>query len=157
MTAPAKQLPPPVPAGTPYAQGETAVAYADGASRGNPGAAAFGCAYARLDGTVLCGEGEVIGHATNNVAEYRGAIAALERLAAWGVRRAVLRMDSELVVRQARGQYRVKQPHLQQLHARLLGAARGLEDVDFQHVPRAKNAIADGLANRALDAPPPQA
>ena len=129
------------------------MAYADGASRGNPGAAAYGCAYALEDGTLLCGEGAVIGETTNNVAEYRGAIAAVERLAAWGVRRATLRMDSQLVVRQALGEYRVKQPHLKPLHAQLLAAARRLEDLAYEHVPRAQNAVADALANRALDEP----
>jgi ribonuclease HI len=139
------------PAASPYPAGHTALAYADGASRGNPGPAAFGCVYALDDGTVLCGEGEFIGPATNNVAEYRGALACLQRLLHWDVRRAIVRLDSQLVVRQMLGEYRVKNTQLAVLYAQAQKLVGQFEAVDFQHVPRAENALADRLANHALD------
>jgi ribonuclease HI len=147
----ATTLPPAPPVQNPYPPGSEAVVLADGACRGNPGPAAYGCAYADAAGRMLCGEGVAIGHATNNVAEYRGAIAALERLSGWGVRRAVLRLDSQLVVRQVTGAYRVKDPVLQQLHGTLVQRVRAFERLQVEHVPRAQNAVADALANHALD------
>ena len=139
------------PSTSPYAEGQEAIAYADGASRGNPGPAAYGCVYA-VEDLPLCGEGETIGHATNNVAEYRGALAALRRLHAWGVARVTLRLDSQLVVRQMQGQYKVKNEGLKPLYRQLVGLVSQFERVRFEHVPREQNALADRMANEALDA-----
>jgi ribonuclease HI len=95
--------------------------------------------------------GERIGHATNNVAEYRGAIAALEKAKALGLTEIELRMDSELIVKQLGGQYRVRQPALQALKRRLDDVIRGFRRFRVRHVPREENGEADRLANEALD------
>jgi len=147
----AEDLPPPCPRSSPFGSSSPAVANTDGASRGNPGPAAYGCVYSTADGVVLCGEGAAFGVATNNVAEYRGAIAALERLLRWKVDRVVLRLDSQLVVRQLNGSYRVKDAGLKPLHARAMELIARFSSVELQHVPRAENALADRLANQALD------
>ena len=131
--------------------------FADGAARGNPGPAAYGFVLDTPDGTSLAECGERIGVATNNVAEYRGLIAGLERALALGVRAIDVRMDSELVVRQIDGAYRVRHPGLIPLHARAGELLRRFEHWRIAHVPRAGNARADRLANEALDgasAPP---
>ena len=141
----------PATAESPFPAGALAMAWADGASRGNPGPAAWGCVYTTEDGEPLCGEAATLGETTNNVAEYRGCIAALERMQAWGVRRGVLRLDSELVVRQINGQYKVRQEHLKPLVARAQSLRAGFEQMRIEHVPRKQNAIADALANAALD------
>lgn len=141
----------PATAESPFPAGEPGVAYADGASRGNPGPAAWGCVYTTGDGEPLCGEAATLGETTNNVAEYRGCIAALERMRAWGVRRGVLRLDSELVVKQISGQYRVRQEHLKPLAARAQALRAGFDEMRIEHVPRRQNALADALANAALD------
>jgi probable phosphoglycerate mutase len=94
---------------------------------------------------------ERLGLATNNVAEYRGLIAGLEAALALGARRVEVRMDSELLVRQAIGRYRVKNPGLIPLHNRVVGLRSRFDEVVFRHVPRAQNKHADALANRALD------
>ena len=88
---------------------------------------------------------------TNNVAEYRGLIAALEAALALGARRVEARMDSELLVRQAIGRYRVKNPGLIPLHNRVLALRTRFDEVVFRHVPRTQNKHADALANQALD------
>jgi probable phosphoglycerate mutase len=137
---------------SPFPKGSDATAYADGASRGNPGPAAYGVAYTLADGTPLAREAAAIGEATNNVAEYRGLLAALERLRQWGVRRATLRLDSELVVRQMQGRYKVKNEGLKPLHARARQLTAAFSHLNFEHVPREQNRIADKLANLALDA-----
>lgn len=129
----------------------SAVAYSDGASRGNPGPAAYGIRIVAADGMELFAGGERIGHATNNVAEYRGAIAALEKAKALGLTEIELRMDSELIVKQLGGQYRVRQPALQALKRRLDDVIRGFRRFRVRHVPREENGEADRLANEALD------
>lgn len=136
---------------SPYPDGARAVVFTDGASRGNPGPAAYGCVYALDDGTVLCAEGVGIGEDTNNVAEWKGCIAALERLAAWGVADAVLRLDSELVVKQMRGVYKVKKEHLRPLYDRARTLSAKIPTLRIEHVRRADNALADAMANAALD------
>lgn len=145
-----QEIPAP-PAQSPFPEGATAYAWADGASRGNPGAAAFGVVYTLDDGTVLCGEHGALGTTTNNVAEWRGCVAALQRLRGWGVKRAVIRLDSQLVVRQVQGQYKVKQPHLKPFHAQALKLVETFDHFAIEHVPRAENALADAMANAALD------
>ncbi|RKZ14807.1 ribonuclease H [bacterium] len=136
---------------SPFPAGALAVAFADGASRGNPGDASYGCVYTTEDGEPLCGEALKLGKTTNNVAEYRGCIAALSRLKSWGVTRGVVRLDSELVVKQVNGLYKVRQEHLKPLVAQARELRDGFVQMRIEHVRRAKNALADGLANAVLD------
>ncbi|MBE0566755.1 MAG: ribonuclease HI family protein [Krumholzibacteria bacterium] len=126
--------------------------HTDGASRGNPGPAAVGIVFGVKDGPALCVHGEAIGRATNNVAEYRAAVIALEHCRRWGVRRVHLVMDSELIVRQLHGAYRVKSPDLRPLYQQVVFLSRGLQEFRVRHVKRELNAHADAVANRALDA-----
>ena len=130
---------------------ETWIVYTDGASRGNPGPASYGAVVIDSTGKVRAERSEVIGITTNNVAEYRGLIAGLEAALALGAKRVEVRMDSELIVRQAIGRYRVKNPALISLHNRVLALRSQFDGVVFRHVPRAQNKLADALANRALD------
>lgn len=125
--------------------------FTDGASRGNPGPAAIGIVFRRKGGEDLAGHHEAIGRATNNVAEYRAVVTALEFCQKWGVRRVHLRLDSELIVRQLLGMYRVKSPELRPLYQQVVFLSRGLAEFQVIHVRREQNAHADALANRALD------
>lgn len=140
-----------VTAKSPFAEGAIAVAYADGACRGNPGQASYGCVYTTEDGEPLCGEAATLGKTTNNVAEYRGCIAALSRLKAWGVARGIVRLDSELVVKQVNRQYKVRQDHLKPLVAEAQELCKSFDQMRIEHVRRKQNVWADGLANAALD------
>jgi len=126
--------------------------YTDGASRGNPGPAAIGVVFRQQDGPALCGHGETIGRATNNQAEYRAVLAALEHCSRWGVGRVHLFVDSELIARQLAGTYRVKSQDLLPLYQQVVHLARQFREFRVRHVPRARNAHADHLANLALDA-----
>jgi len=127
------------------------VAYADGASRGNPGPSSFGAVVFDTDGKELHSVSQAIGHSTNNQAEYRGAIAALEAALGLGANEVELRMDSELIVRQLSGRYKVRNPKLIPLHNRMLYLRTRFDRVSIVHVPRAQNKVADRLANAALD------
>lgn len=129
------------------------VAYSDGASRGNPGPAAIGIRLLDANGAELWAEGRTIGRATNNVAEYRGAIAVLEKARELGIDELELRMDSELVVRQLQGRYRVKEPSLMTLKSHVDRLLRGFRSVQVSHVRREENRETDQLANEALDQP----
>ena len=129
-----------------------ATLYTDGGSRGNPGPAAYGFVLEDEDGTVLATEGEAIGVATNNVAEYRGLIAGLRRARELHVDELDVVSDSELLVKQMRGEYKVKNETLWKLVVEAANVARALGTVEYRHVPRADNEIADGLVNQALDA-----
>jgi len=133
---------------------DTWVAYADGASRGNPGPAAIGAVIYDPQGREVYRLSRKIGRATNNVAEYRAAIAALEAAIALGVSRIELRIDSELVVRQLGGRYKVRNPTLKKLFARLLELRRRFEALEAVSIPRLENRLADKLANEALDRGP---
>jgi ribonuclease HI len=124
---------------------------ADGGSRGNPGPGALGYVLCDASGSEVEARGEFLGTCTNNVAEYRALIAGLEAAARLGVRSLVVRMDSELVVRQMLGQYKVKNEGLKPLHAEARKAATKLGSVRFESVPRDDNGRADGLVNEALD------
>jgi ribonuclease HI len=126
--------------------------YTDGGARGNPGPAAYGFVLEADDGTVLSAAGEAIGEATNNVAEYRGLIAGLARAAELAVPELEVRSDSELLVKQMRGEYRVKNPALRTLSLEAARIAREIGKVDYVHVRREKNELADRLVNEALDA-----
>ena len=124
----------------------------DGGARGNPGPAAYGYVLEAADGTVLDARGEAIGTATNNVAEYRALLAGLERAVELGVDELEVVSDSELLVKQMRGEYKVKNATLRELweEARLL--AGRLERVEYTAVRREANELADALVNEALDA-----
>ncbi len=123
----------------------------DGGARGNPGPAAIGVVVRDADGAVLEEHGERIGRATNNVAEYRALLAGIESAAALGASELELRGDSELVVRQVEGRYKVKNPDMRELHAAVKQALGPFESWSIRHVPRAENADADRLVNQALD------
>jgi probable phosphoglycerate mutase len=127
------------------------VAYIDGGARGNPGPAGYGVRVEHSDGELIEEIAESIGVATNNVAEYSALIAALDWARRHGHRRLHVRSDSLLLVQQMLGNYKVKNPGLQPLHARARMLAREVGDVTFEHVGRAKNAHADRLANTAMD------
>jgi ribonuclease HI len=128
------------------------VVHTDGAARGNPGPAGIGVQITSVDGDVLAEIAEGLGETTNNVAEYTAAIRGLERAAELGATAVTLRTDSQLLVNQLTGVYRVKTPHLQPLHRRLRSLAAGFDRVTYEHVPRARNADADRLANEGVDA-----
>lgn len=132
-----------------------ATLFADGGSRGNPGPAASGAVLLDADGALLEEVGEYLGIATNNVAEWTALLLGLQAAANRGIRRLAVRLDSELVVRQMRGEYRVKHVDLQPLHRRALALLRRFEHVDVRHVPRKQNAAADALVNSVLDAQAP--
>ena len=104
------------------------------------------------DGTVLASEGEPIGVATNNVAEYSGLIAGLQKAVELHVPQLEVVSDSELMVKQMRGEYRVKNEALRALFDEATALARRLENVEYRHVKRAHNELADRLVNEALDA-----
>jgi ribonuclease HI len=127
------------------------VAYADGASRGNPGPSAIGVVIFDGEGREVHRESRRVGHGTNNEAEYRAAIAALEATLGLGASRVELRMDSELVVRQLTGRYRVRNPRLAPLYGRAVDLRRRFQSVTFRNLPRVDNRLADTLANQALD------
>ena len=124
----------------------------DGGARGNPGPAAFAYVLEAEDGTVLAAHGEAIGRATNNVAEYRGLVAGLERALELGVDELEVVSDSELLVRQMTGVYRVKNAALTDLSVEAARVARRLRRVEYRAVPREQNELADRLVNEALDA-----
>ncbi|MCW2729734.1 MAG: Phosphoglycerate mutase [Mycobacterium sp.] len=126
---------------------------ADGGSRGNPGPAGYGAVVWSANRERLLAETkESIGHATNNVAEYRGLIAGLEQAAELGATEVAAQLDSKLVVEQMSGRWRVKHPDLIPLQQRALELARTFNSITYTWIPRAKNAHADRLANEAMDA-----
>ena len=127
------------------------VAYIDGGARGNPGPAGYGVRIEAPDGTLIEEFGDSIGVATNNVAEYRALLAALEWAARHGRDQLHVRSDSLLLVQQMRGVFKVKHPGLQPLSARARLLAHQIGRVTFEHVGRALNAHADRLANTAMD------
>lgn len=135
------------------------IIYSDGASRGNPGPAGYGAVVEnRTAGTKATVNG-YLGVATNNVAEYRGLLAGLDYALAHGGGSVEARADSELMVRQLTGRYRVKNPALQELYREVLDRLGRFERWQVRHVPREQNREADRLANAAIDAarpaPPP--
>lgn len=123
----------------------------DGGARGNPGPAAIAAVLATPDGEVIEQAAEPIGRATNNVAEYRALLLGIERAVAFGAAELDLVGDSELVVRQVKGEYKVKDPGLRELHAQVRAALAGFERWSIRHVRREHNAEADRLVNEALD------
>jgi ribonuclease HI len=129
-----------------------ATLFADGGARGNPGPAALGAVLVDESGGLLCEVGEYLGTATNNVAEWRALVAGLSAALDLGVDELTVKMDSELVVRQVNGVYRVKHPDLIPLHDRARSLMRRFARVDVRHVPRSQNKAADALVNGVLDA-----
>ena len=127
------------------------VVYADGASRGNPGPSSIGASIQDRDGLELATVSQKTGIGTNNQAEYRAAIAGVRKARELGATGIDLRMDSELVVRQLIGQYRVRNAALQPLFTALVQELESTGPYTVGHVPRARNARADALANAALD------
>ena len=127
-------------------------AYFDGGSRGNPGLAGFGAYIVDDDGTVLAELADGIGVATNNVAEYRGLIAALQWAADHDVTALIVRGDSLLIVEQMRGNYKVKNEGLKPLHLQARMLVMQIGNVRFEHVPREENKDADRLSNVGMDA-----
>jgi ribonuclease HI len=136
---------PPAPPGDVY------LAHIDGAARGNPGPASYAVIVRGPDGNVVSELKKSIGRETNNVAEYFALIAALDYAAGHGIRRLRIRSDSELLVRQMQGRYKVKSADLRPLHERASKLARALDYFAIEHVPREENRGADRLANEALD------
>jgi probable phosphoglycerate mutase len=126
-------------------------AYIDGGSRGNPGPAGYGVQIVDDAGQVVAELHQALGRATNNVAEYRGLLAALAWALDHGVRSLHVRSDSELLVRQLKGEYRVKNPGLQPLYQEARERVARIGKVTFEHVRRELNREADRLANLAMD------
>ena len=125
--------------------------FTDGGSRGNPGPAAYGFVLEAPDGTVLDARGEVIGVATNNVAEYRALLAGLERALELDIDELEVVSDSELLVKQMRGEYKVKNAALRELSLEAARLARRIGTVTYTAVRREHNELADSLVNEALD------
>jgi ribonuclease HI len=127
------------------------VVHVDGGSRGNPGPAAAAAVLSDADGQVLDEASELLGVATNNVAEYRGVLLGLARAKALGASEVELVNDSELVAKQLNGDYRVKHPDMRPLYAQTLAALREFDAWSIRSVRREHNAAADALVNAALD------
>ncbi len=126
--------------------------YTDGGARGNPGPAGIGARLMTAGGDVVEDVADYIGKATNNVAEYQALIAGLEVALDRGVERLDVFLDSELVVRQVNGQYKVKDAGLKPLHQQACLLLSRFHEVDVKHVRREQNAAADALVNQAIDA-----
>jgi ribonuclease HI len=128
-----------------------AILWSDGAARGNPGPAGIGAVLKTRDGELLAECSDYLGHTTNNVAEYRALLAGLERACELGVKHLEVRADSELMIKQLRGQYRVKNPGLKPLFEQAKELIARFERVELKHVRREHNAEADRLANLGID------
>ena len=124
----------------------------DGASRGNPGPAGAGAQITDDDGIVLAEIAEGLGEATNNVAEYAAVIRGLERARELGATDVLLRSDSQLLINQLNGHYRVKSSNLLPLHQRIRELAASFDSIEFEHVRRERNVEADRLANAGVEA-----
>lgn len=129
-----------------------AVLWSDGAARGNPGPAGIGAILKRVDGEVLARESRYLGIATNNVAEYSALLAGLERARSLGIRHLEVRADSELLIKQLRGEYQVRSPGLRPLYERARALIAEFGSVALRHVRRELNREADALANQGIDA-----
>jgi ribonuclease HI len=130
---------------------QTLVLEADGGSRGNPGPAGAGAVLRTPAGKVVREMKQYLGWATNNIAEYQGLIMGLQAAGEYGPARLVIRLDSELVVRQLNGQYKVKSPNLQPLYQQARRLLAQMAEVEIVHIPRGRNSLADALANQAMD------
>lgn len=128
---------------------ESGTIYIDGSCSGNPGPAGIGLVIYDGEDDTAIEHHEPIGTATNNIAEYKAAIKALQQALELGYRRVTVYSDSQLLCRQVSGRYRVKSPNLMGLHVQLRKLMRRFDDVTFEHVEREKNERADGLARQA--------
>jgi ribonuclease HI len=136
---------------SPDSESTSAILWTDGAARGNPGPAGIGVMLKTKSGKVIVAEGRSIGHATNNVAEYRALLFGLEKALESGVRRVEVRADSELLIKQLRREYRVKNPGLRPLFEQAAAMIRRFDAVRLTHVRREHNSEADRLANEGID------
>jgi ribonuclease HI len=136
---------------SPDSESHSAILWTDGAARGNPGPAGIGVMLKTRSGRVIVAEGRSIGHATNNVAEYRALLLGLEKALERGIRRVEVRADSELLIKQLRNEYRVKNPGLRPLFEQAAAMIRRFETVRLTHVRREHNSEADRLANEGID------
>ncbi len=127
------------------------VAHIDGGARGNPGPAGYGVVIEDQAGRPVARLSRYLGHRTNNYAEYMGLLAALEYACQHGAKGLKVISDSELLVRQVNGQYKVRRPQLKELHAQARSLIQRLDWFAIEHVLRDKNKEADALANRAMD------
>ncbi len=150
--APADAPNPPEPPSEP-ADGPPAhlLVYIDGASSGNPGPCGAACVVKTPDGETVLDRARAFGPATNNVAEYQALLLGLETAAMLRPRRLTIRSDSQLLVRQVAGEYRVKSPHLKPLHRQARAMLEPFETVEIEHIGREKNKEADALARKALE------
>jgi ribonuclease HI len=124
---------------------------ADGGSRGNPGPSGAGAVLRTPAGGIIQEMKQYLGWATNNAAEYQGVIMGLRAAAEYKPARLLIRLDSELLVRQLNGQYKVKSPNLRPLYQQARDLLAGIAEVEIIHVPRGQNTLADALANQAMD------
>ncbi|NLC77948.1 MAG: ribonuclease HI family protein [Clostridia bacterium] len=127
------------------------VIYTDGAARGNPGPAGIGAVIQNEEGEVLSEISSFLGQATNNIAEYTALVTALEKAAALKAREVLLYTDSELVVKQIKGEYRVKNEGLKPLYRKAKELIQQFDLFTIVHIPREQNKVADGLANKGID------
>jgi len=127
------------------------ILYADGGSRGNPGPAGAGAYLVDPEGNCLAEVHRFLGSTTNNVAEYSALILGLHEAAKFQPKKLLVRLDSQLIVRQLEGAYRVKQPHLQKLYAEAKALLEKFPNFTVEHIPREENTEADRLANEAMD------
>src|SRR3954470_17539479 len=130
---------------------ETITLEFDGGSRGNPGHAGIGIVLRAQDGTPIVTLGRFIGRATNNVAEYQALITGLQKAQELGAKKLLIRGDSELIIKQMKGEYRVRHPELKPLYEEAYHLLRHFKEARFEHNLRHKNALADKLANLAMD------
>jgi ribonuclease HI len=130
---------------------EKLIAYVDGAARGNPGEAGAGVVFKDASEEVVEKLSQYLGQATNNMAEYKALLLALKRAGELGATSLQVYSDSELLVHQINGRYRVRVPHLQKLCQEAIRLIRGFRSVNISHIPREKNAEADEQANIAID------
>ena len=144
------EVPEPLASGVSGIKGPVDI-YVDGASRGNPGVAGAGAAIRAKDGPVLKRLKKYLGRVTNNVAEYSALVMALDAAKSLGVKELRLYADSELVVKQIKGEYRVKSVDLKPLYMEAMALIDTFDSFEIRHVPREKNADADKLANEAID------
>jgi ribonuclease HI len=128
-----------------------AIVHVDGGARGNPGPAAAACVISTPEGELVAEHAQLLGHATNNVAEYRALLLGLERAKQLGVSEVEIVNDSELIAKQINGQYKVKHEAMRPLYLQALTALRDFASWTVRSVPRAQNARADALVNAALD------
>jgi ribonuclease HI len=150
-TLPGLEKPAAPKAEAPLQAGRVVRVYSDGAARGNPGPAGAGAVLTDGSGKVLARLGRYLGRQTNNVAEYQGLLLGLQHAKELGYREVEVRADSQLLIRQLKGEYAVRHAGLKPLHAEALRLLRGFEKVDLKHVPREENALADEMSNRAID------